>query len=692
MAILTQRIELEEVALINSESPLASYSDEQLAALDLGGADGYWLLFKMNAADRESLRFKPLIDAQMTFSYWCDRTGYIKSLNTYPAQEYTRPVTWDGRPSINERYLIGDYVGQIYASSSTTWPKTFYIPKDWPDSPDNLDKYKTKLFLEAGAVAVHIERPSDSQFLTPAAFRYAFDDRVSVRPVLRIKYDSDVTIQPTVTVYSAPASFGYTDPTQPLTFEWSLNAPVTPSGVYYYGEFTSGSTYFYWKYIDESNYHLYPVFNQNFVTFPANYFEKDTISWYVECQVAETSIRVTSPISTFTTIDTWSRATPQAPVSEIVDTGRDIVFSWSVFNPYGNSPTASDLEYRQDGGQWNALGHVDGDTLSYTVTDGTLLVGSYQWRVRSYNLDGVAGEWSDAASFILLGAPASPGISTDAKPFATFTWQSTDQQAYRLSIDGKALGVEFGKALSYTVENPLADGWHTVSISVQNSFGLWSEPSVLEFLVENVPGTAIELSGGFGIDATLFVQSEAALGSLRVYRDDIFIGTTASGGYTDRFAFGKHSYYVLHLLADGYYTKSNVVTGTMSSGVTVIDAAQNPTGWLELRLTANDPDEQIFSYQRVGTLRHFTGAELPVLELSKFFDGSGTYDVAFKDAESMRAFEALKGQVVIIKSRGGNMIIGPLLQMQKRVGEFYTVYSFTVQRIHWEEFVNDQSS
>ena len=43
----------------------------------------------------------------------------------------------------------------------------------------------------------------------------------------------------------------------------------------------------------------------------------------------------------------------------------------------------------------------------------------------------------------------------------------------------------------------------------------------------------------------------------------------------------------------------------------------------------------------------------------------------------------------MIKSRRGNVIIGALLQLQKRVADFFTAYSFTVQRIHWEEFTDD---
>ena len=47
----------------------------------------------------------------------------------------------------------------------------------------------------------------------------------------------------------------------------------------------------------------------------------------------------------------------------------------------------------------------------------------------------------------------------------------------------------------------------------------------------------------------------------------------------------------------------------------------------------------------------------------------------------------LKGQTVVIKSRKENVIVGALTSLNKRVLKFYTAYTFTIQAIEWEDFV-----
>ena len=62
--------------------------------------------------------------------------------------------------------------------------------------------------------------------------------------------------------------------------------------------------------------------------------------------------------------------------------------------------------------------------------------------------------------------------------------------------------------------------------------------------------------------------------------------------------------------------------------------------------------------------------------------------MAFPTAEEGRRLEALRGKVIILKSRGGNVTIGSLGNLQKRVTAFYVAYTFTIQRIHVEDFVH----
>ena len=45
------------------------------------------------------------------------------------------------------------------------------------------------------------------------------------------------------------------------------------------------------------------------------------------------------------------------------------------------------------------------------------------------------------------------------------------------------------------------------------------------------------------------------------------------------------------------------------------------------------------------------------------------------------------GRIVIVKSRGGEVLIGALTKLSKRLKDFYITYSFSVQQIQWEDMV-----
>ena len=75
-------------------------------------------------------------------------------------------------------------------------------------------------------------------------------------------------------------------------------------------------------------------------------------------------------------------------------------------------------------------------------------------------------------------------------------------------------------------------------------------------------------------------------------------------------------------------------------------------------------------------------------ETDRLEDLIGTYDCAFRTVEEVRAFEALKGKTVILKSRGGNVVIGALVALNKQVKDFYTTFTFSLQQIHWEDFIS----
>ena len=124
----------------------------------------------------------------------------------------------------------------------------------------------------------------------------------------------------------------------------------------------------------------------------------------------------------------------------------------------------------------------------------------------------------------------------------------------------------------------------------------------------------------------------------------------------------------------------------MSTTDTLI-AALDGGEWVSLRLTDASRGSESFTWSKTVARMHVAGSAYPVLETSPYEDLSGSYSCAFRYDDEARAFEALRGKVVILKSRRDNVVVGALAQLQKKVRRFFVSYSFTIQQTQWEDFV-----
>lgn len=517
--------------------------------------------------------------------------------------------------------------------------------------------------------------------------RYPDDGHISTSPTTNpitaeISYYDDEEPSPTISV--SPAYGSYVPKGKANTFRWSL---VNPSSIL--GKYSVLHSRFYWRNASDANYTVVDCGAATSYTVPAGTFIEDTVYWGVEVDT-QNNKTVRNINNRLSTQEPLGVATPESPINTVEDGSAPIRFAWSYANSSGMDSTASDLQVSSDGATWTDLPQVTGSSTEYTAPADSLPGGTVYWRVRSYNQDGAAGDWSPSVSFVNVAAPAAPIVSSDGAPFATITWQAVGQQAYELTVDGRSYGIAFGSGKTYTLSEPLADGEHTAAVRVQGAFGLWSQPGETAFSVTNSGGRTVLLQGGFGEDAVLsWTEQEAGADvpasalSYTVYRDDARIAETEEQQYTDRLSLGLHTYRVIGRLSDGNAAYSNEVSGTVETACLMI-AEMDGGEWLRLRLSDQGMQEHGYNFSRTQSLRHIAGAAYPVLEQAPYYDQTGSFDVAFYSRDEARRFEALFGRVVVLKSPQGSVIIGPLSSMDKRENHFYTAYTFTIQRIHWE--------
>lgn len=494
------------------------------------------------------------------------------------------------------------------------------------------------------------------------------------------------TVTSKITPQDSPTS-GYEDPRNAITFSWYFK---TPAGFY-----DQASASFFWRLQGETSWtEVQDTGNAGSVTIPANTFPvANIVEWYLSGTDAG-GCSSTSEVYSFSTTASTTYAIPVAPVGRVVDGTKPIIFSWIVQNSDGTDATRTILSWKlptESQSEWHTLIDSSDPITEYTVPENTYNAGPVEWRVQAYNRDDVAGPAGEA-SFVVLRAPEAPdGLTATAVPRTTVRWQASGQEAYEVSIDGETVAKAFGPATySYQQTIPLEDGVHEIRVRIQGAYGLWSNWAETSILVNNTPEGTLDLSGDFEIDAVLQISGEISQDTeIQWYRDGTRIGrTVGKNTFTDRLALGSHDYYAEIWHDSGNYTRSNTVTGITDVRFPVIAAAAGGA-WLSLRLSDNSRRSESFNWSRTSSSMHIAGAIYPDLELSPFEDLTGSYDCAFRSQEEARAFEALRGKPVILKSRGGAVVVGGLTDLKKRVNSYYTAYTFSLKQIEWEDFADD---
>ena len=433
-------------------------------------------------------------------------------------------------------------------------------------------------------------------------------------------------------------------------------------------------------------------------TAPANTFPAGTIYWRVRAYnqdgVAGSWYNLNA---VFSTIDTPSVATALSPSGTVEDADAGIDLEFRIDNQSGSNPTGVDLQYSVDNSTWITLASYSDPVYqgknTYVARRGTLPPGTIYWRARSYNRNHVAGNWSSPLSFVARAAPTMQDIGITAKPWATINWQSDDQLTYEVFVDGDSLGSFFGGERQYQLPDYLSDGDHTVGVRVLGSFSLWSQILETTVHIENSPALQLVLEAMTDIDTELVWTGGD--GDFFVYRDGLMIAHTNEHSFTDRTSLGSHEYRVIERLASGDYNASETLTQTPSVPYQHI-AALAGGDWIAIHHTLKSQAEPSYQESQETAFNYLSGNDYPTASIGNHRTDVGQYSAVFlytEEAEN-RAFLALRGKPVILKTADGEVMIGVLNAWERhpkstREKKLYTAYTFSIQRIGWEDFIDD---
>lgn len=485
----------------------------------------------------------------------------------------------------------------------------------------------------------------------------------------------------------SPAS-GYVPKFAANTFSWDVTQPTSKTYKTYSAEQTSAV--FRWRAAASGEIHTLAVSgNTKSITVPADTFDADEIQWQVEATAAGGHVCLSDWMS-LSTQETVPTAAPLSPNHLVVDAAGPVVFQWQHTISTGTLPTKSELQKSTDGQTWETLATIDGSAREWICPANTLTASVKYWRVRTYNTDNVASEWSEAAQIVVIAAPSAPAIqikSTGPRP--SIGWQTSEQEAYQVELDGKLSGgTHYGTDKSWESPTYLADGSHTVRVRVQNQYGMWSAWGSAALPVANTPGEAITLTVQAEENAVLSWQTSGSYGSFLVYRDGRPIARVLESAYTDERSVGSVRYQIrgCYLDADNYGLSNEVTVDVRPPVLTVSDL---DTG-IELRLPYSDSQHRQTgrTVSRQVELLQLSGAYYPVaVEVDSGTDVLSV-TAALTDESQVRQLMALVGKLVCVKTPQGDLVIGYITSLPKQNDEFLNVFNFTVEQIDYDDEVS----
>ena len=424
------------------------------------------------------------------------------------------------------------------------------------------------------------------------------------------------------------------------------------------------------------------------ITIQANTFSGDSIQWQISV-VANSGVTTTSDWMTLSLTDVESTAVAVAPDRAVLDGSSDNVFKWEHVISTGTAQTKAELQQSTDGSTWTALATVTGAANTWTAPAGTFTSGTKYWRVRTYNSKGAAGAWSAATQFIVLAAPATPPVSiVSTEPRPEIRWQSDEQQAYQVEIDGVyASGTRFGTRKTWKAPFYLADGNYTVRVRVQNEYGFWSPWGTAALPVTNVPGGAITLTAEGGIEAALS-WTPGSFDYYLVYRDGVAIAKVTEPSYTDAASIGGVRYQVRGCYdnSDNYSLSEAVEVTARTDKVRLYDMARGE--WLHFLYDSSAHRSTGLSLSQDIQYIQLSGHTYPVAERSEFKSRALRITCVCADDAERQALRALLGHLTCCKTPEGNMTIGYPSSISESSDDFFSTYSFTIEQIDRKEEID----
>lgn len=427
---------------------------------------------------------------------------------------------------------------------------------------------------------------------------------------------------------------GFVSDASPATFGWTFAYDASNVAA----TLTQGSAKFRWREVGDTEYTEVPVSGaQNSIVIPSGTFTATNIEWQVVVTSDDGIESAPSAWYQFTVVDFVSTANPINPVNKYVKVDNPVVFKWEHVIESGTEQTKADLEYAVDGGPWQALATVTGAEQTVTIAANALPAGRIQWRVRTYNVDDVVGAWSNPATFIGIGTPQPPSLTSvtnNMRP--TIRWQALGQVAYEVRIlrEGSTgyiyeTGQVSGADKLHHVTKHLHNGNYTAYVRILNAT-LWSDWSGIGFTISATPPLAPTITAEQVTNGAKVIIPPVASAHTYLHRNGVPVAEiTGLSEYIDYAALGFTEYSVRVIDDADSFADSNTVAVTVTVDCPRLAAVDDLHGMVALKLTRGNPRNVGGNFSIAAGLINCAGRKDPLVEFSEFENEQYQVPVAF---------------------------------------------------------------
>lgn len=325
----------------------------------------------------------------------------------------------------------------------------------------------------------------------------------------------------------------------------------------------SGGTLKY-KLSSASSYSSLP-FTGETVTMPANTLSNGQ-NYNIYADFTTTNdLTGSTEVGNYTTVDTIGTTTGQTPNNSI-EYG-NVTFTWTYRNNTGTAQYAYDLDLSDDGTTYTTvLSHVV--TSATTATYNVSTAGGKYWRVRGYNQNDVAGDYSSPLYFV-NNIPPSPPVITNISGAGrlTVTWVADNQSAYEMEVYNGDTRV-YDSTVVYTADTThlineyLPNGTYTIKVKTINIYGHTSDYATTVYTITNVG--SLNVSGSYENGTATLSYPDGYYAKYYIQRDGATIAKTTEKTYSDMFMNGTATYTVIAVNSDDSYAIGTAtVTGTV---------------------------------------------------------------------------------------------------------------------------------